>query len=654
MRRLHPHALIFVLLALVLPSNTAEKFKYRSYNQIHQCLVSLAEKYPALIRLYSAQDRFSLPYVGNCTNVQTSDPAHEEPCTIWVVELSNFDTLTEDPARPEVLISGELHGNEAIGPHVTLAFLEYMTENYNKNDFVRRMIDTRLVTVVPMANAIGFYSDEREERQAKSGMSFDPNRDFGFNQEPNNCMRTVASRALNELFRVHLFRVLVTFHGGTNVIGYEWGDNSHCNGNVCNPAPDTKVMAALAKRMQENAGPAGAYESSYIIGDMGKTVYPVNGGLEDWAYGASWAPEATHCRPSTLGGYAPQKTKIDDATKRCVTYLVETAKDKRPPEETLGDSTDMMRRGAPGDGHIPRNVRLLLTVVDAVEPYILISDVNRGRGGGLEVSWLVSGAFQVDGTMLQWSSQDGEIAGRSRVQVGVAGAPIAGGRGTRFSQELSEAKFNFTAPIFIRVVSVVDRNFTTQPSGSAPDVVPQSHLMGTRASTEWSYNVRKRRVRGRIVFSSSTHMIELSSMGSIRKTEYTNLTWGGQPGELKSDSENDLCHAIMEGASTDGISDCGLLAVAGRRGKSPTGSGAILAAIGGVVAILAVGFVLFIFIRLRRGRTPKTNPPFMIVDEEDEEERRALSAAEENKDDWPEREEVVLSSTLRPFQNEVS
>ena len=26
----------------------------------------------------------------------------------------------------------------------------------------------------------------------------------------------------------------------------------------------------------------------YIVGDISKTIYPVNGGLEDWAYGASW------------------------------------------------------------------------------------------------------------------------------------------------------------------------------------------------------------------------------------------------------------------------------------------------------------------------------------------------------------------------------
>ena len=28
--------------------------------------------------------------------------------------------------------------------------------------------------------------------------------------------------------------------------------------------------------------------AEYELGDLSSTIYPVNGGLEDWAYGASW------------------------------------------------------------------------------------------------------------------------------------------------------------------------------------------------------------------------------------------------------------------------------------------------------------------------------------------------------------------------------
>ena len=42
----------------------------------------------------------------------------------------------------------------------------------------------------------------------------------------------------------------------------------------------------------------------YILGDMTSTVYPVGGGMEDWAYGAGWDNKALdagfyRCTPQT-------------------------------------------------------------------------------------------------------------------------------------------------------------------------------------------------------------------------------------------------------------------------------------------------------------------------------------------------------------------
>lgn len=70
-------------------------------------------------------------------------------------------------------------------------------------------------------------------------------------------MQTVTARAINELLLTHPYRLLITFHGGTNVIGYEWGDNGHCNGPICEDAPDMEAMSVLAVRMRDYAGPAG-------------------------------------------------------------------------------------------------------------------------------------------------------------------------------------------------------------------------------------------------------------------------------------------------------------------------------------------------------------------------------------------------------------
>lgn len=215
-------------------------------------------------------------------------------------------------------------------------------------------------------------------------------------------MQTVAARALNELYRLNLFRVAVTFHAGTNALSYEWGDTTHCKDqNYCHPAPDTRIMAALADRMSANAWCASPFEDAYPVGDMGRLVYPVRGGMEDWSYAASWASPAVVCAPTTLGGYPSSKTAVDDgAINRAVTFLVEMSRDKCPDEHTLGSPHQVTVRGAPGDGHIPRNVRLLFSVVDAIEPYVIVNENHTDLRQRL-VSWTVGGAFLIDATAVQ-------------------------------------------------------------------------------------------------------------------------------------------------------------------------------------------------------------------------------------------------------------
>lgn len=437
-----------------LPSPT---YTYLSYAQIHHRLVLLSTIFPRLMRLYSAQDRFSLPHVGNCSQIPVTDAdlqpflddryassttptplptivppdslARPAPCTVWVVELTNFDNLPINPARPQWFVSGELHGDEVIGPIAVLAFIEWMIAHYPYDPFAKRMVDTRVSVLVPMANPVGYFQGVRDEVQqqqqqqqqprtydhgdednddtdiaGESGevhLQFDPNRDFAFDNDPESCMQTVAARALNELYRVNLFRVAVTFHAGTNALSYEWGDTTHCEDQNCHPAPDTRIMAALADRMSANAGSAGPFEDAYPVGDMGSLVYSVRGGMEDWSYAASWASPAVVCATTTLGGYPASKTAVNGATNRAVTFLVEMSQDKRPDEHTLGSSYQVAVRGAQGDGHVPRNVRLLFSVVDAIEPYIIVNETDtylRQR----QVSWTVGGAFLVDATTVQW------------------------------------------------------------------------------------------------------------------------------------------------------------------------------------------------------------------------------------------------------------
>jgi hypothetical protein len=331
-----------------------EKHTYLTYDAIVTKLRDLARAYPDICSAYTAQDKYNLPTAGKCG---------DKPCKQWVFVVGN--KAKHVASTPELFFSGALHGNERVGPTAVVELVEFLVSHYGKNEFVTRMVDSRLVVAMPMPNAWGYYRSMREE------LSSDPNRDFAFDTKPSECMRTIAGRAVNEVWRDHIFQLGATFHGGDNLIGYPWGDNTHNPGYI---AGDKIAMHSLGQFMVEVAGKYGG-DGLYKLGEMNDVIYPVNGGMEDWAYGGSWHKAATTCNPDSYGGYPREKTVYDSHVLRAVLYLVETAFRKTPHVSKLGHKTSVeepFKPGQLGDGHVPRNVRLCLAALDAVEPYVEI------------------------------------------------------------------------------------------------------------------------------------------------------------------------------------------------------------------------------------------------------------------------------------------
>ena len=100
------------------------------------------------------------------------------PCKQWYIEITNEATAGGDPGRPEVFFSGNLHGDEDVGPMALIYMAEFLLKNRgpNGNPWVTRLVDTRRIVMVPMTNALGYDQLVREENNV------DPNRDFPYNQ----------------------------------------------------------------------------------------------------------------------------------------------------------------------------------------------------------------------------------------------------------------------------------------------------------------------------------------------------------------------------------------------------------------------------------------------------------------------------------------
>jgi hypothetical protein len=105
------------------------------------------------------------------------------------------------------------------------------------------------------------------------------------------CMQTIAGRTINEVFREHMFQLALTFHGGTEVIGYEWGAPSFLH----KWSPDDTAQAAIAHSYSQFGG-GWSQSRAYDVGTMNDKVYYVRGGMEDWAY----------CGKSATSDYCPR------------------------------------------------------------------------------------------------------------------------------------------------------------------------------------------------------------------------------------------------------------------------------------------------------------------------------------------------------------
>ena len=61
----------------------------------------------------------------------------------------------------KVYLSGNLHGDERVGPNVVLELAQVLIDNYGENELITKLIDNTLIVMTPMTNAYGYYNSIR-------------------------------------------------------------------------------------------------------------------------------------------------------------------------------------------------------------------------------------------------------------------------------------------------------------------------------------------------------------------------------------------------------------------------------------------------------------------------------------------------------------
>lgn len=465
-----------------MPSSPSVKtFKYLTYDEMMQGMKDLETAHPELVQLTNAQQEFGIA-------------DQQGGLKTWILRLTNESSGAS--TKPEAFVSGELHGDERVGPIAAYELAQWLVNNYASNSWAKLLLDTRELYFIPMTNAWGWANDQRTDENG-----VDPNRDFPYDQNP--VLQTIPAQAINELYKRHLFIAGITFHAGMRVIGYEWGSYTHNTPPY--ESPDDRGQDQVARYMHTYAGP---FDGLYPYGRMNEKVYPVHGGMEDWGYAATWDKQ-----------YVPPPYTYPNDSNRAFTILVETSSSKQPSESSLGTDQEILKPGGIGDGHVPKNVRLLLVLFDSIMPYVeMLKNPPPDANGGssVELKWQIGGAFTVDETQILWGDNPDPMNSSKY------STTKRSGLSKWDNQAFSE---NITMPgtagdYYFVVRAKVDQDMLkqTQPD---PTIPPQSNFVNIRTNDSWSPSNNGNTLKGHTNWYSPVMHVQVKGSTDPPKVVFT-------------------------------------------------------------------------------------------------------------------------------------
>ncbi len=234
---------------------------------------------------------------------------------IFYVKISDNPNINEN--EPQVLYTGMHHAREPIGMQHLLFYMYYLLENYATNSDIRNLVDNTEMYFVPVFNVDGYQYNIttdpngggmwRKNRLNNGDGSYgvDLNRNYGFawgyddsgsspytNDETYRGATAFSepeTKMMRDFCNSHDFRLALNYHAYADELLYAWG-------YIPELSPDDNIFANYAMRMIADNG--------YVYGPGCTTIYPTNGGSDDWMYGEQTTKNKILSYTPEVGGQA--------------------------------------------------------------------------------------------------------------------------------------------------------------------------------------------------------------------------------------------------------------------------------------------------------------------------------------------------------------
>lgn len=233
--------------------------------------------------------------------------------SMYYVKISDNPNVNE--AEPQVLYTGMHHAREPIGMQHLVYYMYYLLENYDNNQEIRDLVNNTEMYFIPVINIDGYARNIATDPQG-GGMwrknrfdngdgsyGIDVNRNYGLawgiddeGSSPYTWDDTYRgtgpfSEAETQMVRDfcvnHNFKVALNYHSYSNLLLYAWGYQPELS-------PDENVFAEYAKHM--------IADNHFTYGPGCTTIYPTNGGSDDWMYGEQETKDKILAYTPEVGG----------------------------------------------------------------------------------------------------------------------------------------------------------------------------------------------------------------------------------------------------------------------------------------------------------------------------------------------------------------
>ena len=236
------------------------------------------DQYPTNAEYIAIMDSFAKAYPKLCKIMNIGNSVNSRK--ILFVRINSDTTI----AKPSVMYSSTIHGDETTGFVLMLRLTEYLLKNYKNDSLVSHLIDSLDIWINPLANPDGTYFNGSDIWSAtrNNANGADLNRNFPdpvTGSHPDGMAYQPETNAMMSLMQQKHFVLSANFHGGSEVVNYPWDSKA-------NNHPDANWFKNISKEYADSAQNFGRSEYFTDVSNKGFTDgyawYTVYGGRQDY------------------------------------------------------------------------------------------------------------------------------------------------------------------------------------------------------------------------------------------------------------------------------------------------------------------------------------------------------------------------------------